>query len=213
MTILDAEIAQVNLGETISTKGLMDGDGNYYVGIPQLSDINLVPPGRSLKQLKSLLGNSFPSHQIVKLKTPLNSKPINAVPLEIFERLIVEMSFNGNEAAQSLVRVLVGQSLYQLFCDAFKVKHDAEDRQRWLTSRFNTKHDFRPLTDQLQKHGFRQPNEYAKFIHLMQSRVGVESGGRDLASYELLNKLERAQTRLTAYMECGIKPYDALNKI
>ena len=132
--------------------------------------------------------------------------------MEFFEKIILELALKGNELATRLVRALVGLSLHQLFCDSFGKKFEIEDRQRWLETRFNTKHDFRPLTDQLQAYGFKEPWEYAKYISLMQCKLGIMNGTRDFLDFPTLNKLERCQTKLTAYMECGIEPYDALRK-
>lgn len=212
MTILKAEVAQVNLG-CFEVEGLMDENGDYYIGVPQLSELNLVPPNRSIKQLESLSGKALQSHEIVKLKTTINPKAVNALPVRLFEKLLLRLAINGNQQAIVFMEALIGLSLQQLFSDAFGVKFEIEERQRWLIARFNTKHDFRPLTDQLQVHGFKRPQEYARFIKLMQAKIGLESGTRDLVPYEVLNRLERTQTRLTSYMECGIKPYQALAKL
>lgn len=211
--MLKAEVTPVKFGDNFSMPGLMDEEGEYYVAVPQLVEKDLVPPNRSGKQLEALLGKAFPSHQIVKLKTDINSKGVNAIPLEMFGTLVAELAFKGNVNAQIVMRVLVKESLHQLFCDAFGVKQTAEDRQKRLTARFNVKHDFRPLTDQLQRCGFKEPWEYGKFISAMQSRIGIANGGRDFADFETLNKLERCQTKLTAYMDCGLSPWEALEKI
>jgi hypothetical protein len=37
----------------------MDEKNNYYVGIPQMVDLNLIPPNRSKKQLESLIDMVF----------------------------------------------------------------------------------------------------------------------------------------------------------
>ena len=210
--MLRANIAQVNIGP-VAVEGLMDDNGEYYVAIPQMVDLELIPPNRSLKQLQSLLGEGFQSHKVVKIKTSIHPKEINAVPLEMFEKLIVDLAFKGNTKSEFLVRALIGMSLYQLFCDSFGVKFESEDRQRWLETRFKTKHDFRPLTDQLQKYGFEKPQEYARYISVMQEKIGVENGTRDFLEFKVLNRLERTQDRLTVYMECGFTPYEALDKL
>jgi hypothetical protein len=212
MSSLKATVAQVKIGP-FSLEGLMDEQGEYYVGIPQLASIELVPPNLSAKRLESFVGKGFPSGNFVKLKTPLNSKEINAVSLELFSSLLFELSLKGNKKAIEISRALVGLSLYQLFCDSFKVKCEEEDRQRWLETRFKTKHDFRPLTDQLKAHGFLEPWEYAKFVSQMQAKISVENGTRDFLDFSTLHKLERCQTILTAYMDCGLSPYEALNRI
>ena len=76
MTIITAIVSPVKFG-TIEIEGLMFPDGSYGVAIPQLEKLNFVPPNRSLKQLESLLGLSFPNHQ--KAKTALNSKAVNTI--------------------------------------------------------------------------------------------------------------------------------------
>ena len=211
MTILTATIAQINLG-AFEIEGLMDKNGAFYIATPQMVELNLVPPDRSAKQLEALTGAGFQTHGI-KLKTPLNPKAVNVIPVSTFELAIVNIALSGNEQAVVLLKALAGLSLVQLFSDAFGVKFEKADRERWLTTRFKTKHDFRPLTDKLQIAGFIQPWQYGKFVHAMQSRIGVEDGTRDQLEFEVLLKLERAQDRLIVYMEFGLEPYEALDKL
>jgi hypothetical protein len=82
----------------------------------------------------------------------------------------------GNHAASKFVDVMLGLSLHQLFCDAFGLKFEKEDRQRWISSRLTTKVDFRELTDHLKANGFTEKSEYARFIWGVQTKVGIESG-------------------------------------
>jgi hypothetical protein len=210
--MITAVVAKVQIG-TVEIDGLMDEEGNFYVGMPQLTDINLMPRRRSAKQLEALSDKAFSSQtDIVKLKTPLHSKGVNALPVKLVEKLLLKLAIRGNEKAIELMEALIGLSLHQLFSDAFGLKFEKDDRQRWLNCRFQTKHDFRALTDRLQKYGFEKPEEYGKFIHLMQKKIGLADGTRNKADYEILNKLQKAQDILTAYMDCGLKPYDALAK-
>lgn len=209
MTILKASISEVKIGP-ITIEGLMDELGGYYVAVPQVADSFQIDGNQASRTLKALIGKTF---QFDKLKTPLHPKAVNAIPLEIFSRLLLELTIKGNEKAIELSRALVGLSLYQLFCDSFGIKFEAEDRQRWLQTRFKTKHDFRPLTDQLKSYGFKEPWEYAKFVSQMQAKIGVENGTRDFLDFSTLHRLERCQTILTAYMDCGLNPYEALNKV
>lgn len=162
------------------------------------------------RDFKALLGAGF---QFDKVKSVLHPKAVNAVTLPVFEKIMFELALKGNQGAIEMSRALIGLSLHQLFSDAFGQKFEAEDRQRWLQTRFNTKHDFRPLTDQLQRYGFKEPWEYAKYISAMQAKIGLPNGTRDMADFDTLNKLERIQTKLTAYMECGVEPYQAINKL
>lgn len=206
---LSAEITQVNFG-AFEIKGLMDENGDYYVAVTQVADLFQIDSNQASRKVKALLGKGF---QFATFKTKLHPKAVNAIPIKEFEKLLIELVLKGNSKAIELSRALIGLSLHQLFSDAFGIQFEIEERHRWLACRFNTKHDFRPLTNQLQNYGFKEPWEYGKFIHAMQAKIGLEDGTRDWAEYEVLNKLERAQTRLTAYMECGIQPYDALKKL
>lgn len=209
--MIQANIAIVKIGN-VEIEGLMDEHGTYYVAMPQIADEFSIPIKHASRDLKTLLGkdSSFP---IVKLKTPLHSQSVNAVSIEAFEKIMFELALKGNDGAIKMSRALIGLSLHQLFSDSFGVKFEADDRQRWLQCRFKTKHDFRPLTDQLQKYGFKEPWEYANFISAMQTKIGVVNGTRDFLDYSTLNRLERCQDRITTYMECGYKPYDALAKV
>ena len=209
---IKAEIATVQFGP-FSIEGLMSQDGDFGVAVPQAVALNIVPPERSQKQLKALVGQGFPSHGLQKWTTPLNSKPVNVLTLDAFQALIRAMDKRGNEKAAVFVDALFGLSLQQLFSDAFGQKFEAEDRQRYLTTRLATKHDFRPLTDQLKASGFSQPREYARFVWMFQAKLGIESGTRDQVDIQTLTKLQGAQVRLTTLMECGYSPWEALNRM
>ena len=191
----------------------MSENGDFGVAVPQVVGLELVPPNRSVKQLEALLGKAFPSHAIQKWKTPLNSKAVNVIPLDNFQDLIRALDKKGNTAASAFVDAMFGLSMHQLFCDAFGQKFEAEDRQRWLEARMATRHDFRPLTDQLKAYGFEEPKEYARFVWAFQTKLGIESGTRDSIDIKKQVALQGAQVRLTTLMECGVSPWDALKRI
>lgn len=144
MTILTATIASVKFG-SVEIEGLMFPDGSYGVAIPQLERLGLVPPNRSTKQLESLLGLSFPSHQ--KAKTELNSKAVNTIGLLDFERVLRVLDRKGNKSAQQLSDALIGLALTQIFADSFGVKFEEDDRQECLKTRLAGKVTRRTLTD------------------------------------------------------------------
>lgn len=73
-----ANVSKVKIGP-IELDGLMDENGLFYVGLPQLVEIGLIPPNRSIQQIQSLFDLSI---QFIKLQTPLNSKEINAITLD-----------------------------------------------------------------------------------------------------------------------------------
>ncbi len=166
-------------------------------------------PAVAVKDLKRLLGEGFKTS---KTKTEFNKNTTLSISLPEFERVLAKLDRAGNVKAQAFRDGLVGLSLQQLFCDAFGVKFETEQRQEWLEERFKTKKDFRPLTAQLKANGFTENCEYGLFVHKMQQLIGLENGTRDLADLRKLKELDNIQTSLIAYMECGLKPYDALAK-
>jgi hypothetical protein len=112
---------------------------------------------------------------------------------------------------------MFGMSLVQVFSDSFGVRFESEDRQadleRRVSSRLATRHDFIPLTDQLKAYGFQSGSDFAKFVYLFQHKLGIKSGTRDQIGCDDLIRLARGQTRLTTMMECGIQPWDALQRL
>jgi hypothetical protein len=129
---LKASVAIVKLGY-LELEGLLLEDGTEAIAIPQLSTLNLVPPNRSQKQLEALLDIRFSSHQ--KVKTPLNSKAVNAISLIEFEEILLNLVIKGNPGAIALSRALIGLSLKQLWADAFNVNLTKDDRASYLKDR------------------------------------------------------------------------------
>jgi hypothetical protein len=209
MAIIKAEITTVKIGP-LAIEGLMSENGDFGVAVPQVASLNLVRPNQASRDLKSLLGAGF---RFDKWKTPLNSKAVNVIPLDNFQDLIRALDKKGNPAASAFVDALFGLSMHQLFCDAFGLKFETEDRQRWLEARMATRHDFLPLTDQLKAYGFKEPKEYARFVWAFQTKLGIESGTRDSIDIKKQVALQGAQVRLTTLMECGVSPWDALKRI
>jgi hypothetical protein len=103
---------------------------------------------QALRSLKPFLPKGF---SFDKAQTPLNSKPVNILSLPDFELLLFELICAGNPIAKSFGRDLVGLSLQQLFCDAFGLKFEAEDRQSWLLARQESKDLFYDLANAIKK--------------------------------------------------------------
>jgi hypothetical protein len=139
-----ATVTQVPFGG-IEIEGLLLENGEFAIAFSQLQILDLIPPNRSQKQLESLLGICFQSHQ--KAKTSLHPKAVNIINLDELKNVILASANKGNLQAQNLRDSLVGLSLTQLFSDAFNIKFDKEDRQEWLKSRIQGKVVRRTLTD------------------------------------------------------------------
>jgi hypothetical protein len=204
-----ASIADVQIG-LYTIQGLLSEDGEFGIGVPQIAEEFQLAKDHATRTLKSLLGKTF---EFSKYKTPLNPKAINALSLSDFEKLLAKLDRAGNQKAQDIRDGLVGLSLHQLFCDAFEIKFEKENRQQWLVCRQRTKLTFRPFTDQLKAYGFKNPPEYAKFISIFQHKLEIKNGTRDTLPLEKLFILEEAQVKLATYIECGLTPWEALNRL
>ena len=95
-----ARIAQIDLFGNI-VESLMLPNGDFAFGVSQLVKLfpESVPPNRSIKQLKALWGIDIPS---IKMASELNSKPINIILIEDFEKLIVALAKLGDKKALEL---------------------------------------------------------------------------------------------------------------
>jgi hypothetical protein len=132
MTILTAKIANVRFPvEGGFIEGLMDEKGEFYVGVPQFCRAFLVPLKNSSAQFKALLGNSF---SFQPLKTPLNSKAVNGIPIAYLQPLILELALKGNNTALDCTRSLMQLSVIQLFKDAFGIQFGKDERQALLAA-------------------------------------------------------------------------------
>ena len=121
-------------------------DGSFAISFPQLSELFSILKKNTARDLKALLGAES---SILKVASELHSQPVNCISLLQFEKLIIELTAKGNKQALELNRALVGLSLKQVFCDAFGVKFDAEDRQNYLTARMAGIKTRRTLTDEV----------------------------------------------------------------
>ena len=211
-----AVVATVKFG-LIEIEGLMLPDGSYVIAIPQIADLLITgdvkkdgmrtSKSQLSKNLKRLCGESF---RATKTRTELGNQAITVVTLEQFEVVLAKLDRVGNKQAQELRDELAGLSLRQLFADSFEEKFEQEERQDWLIKRQATKFTFRDMTDELKSWGFTDGKDYAKFIAILQAKLGIPKGTRDIQDLKTLNDLEIAQTKLATYIECGRTPWEAL---
>ena len=138
MNIVSAFVSRVSFPLPCQTiEGLMTEDEYFYVGVPQVCTLFSIPTKHASRDFKTLLGKDC---AIPKLKTPLHSNPVNAIPLEDFGLLVFELALKGNKTAIQASRGLVGLSLHQMFSDAFDKEFTPQQRQsyiekHWLPSR------------------------------------------------------------------------------
>ena len=120
-----AVVAIVPVGH-LEIEGLMAEDGEYGIAIPQVAKRFSFPIKHASRDLKAMLDkdSSLPT----KWKTDLNSKAVNVITLKQFEKVVFELALKGNQGAVDFCRALIGDSLEQLFADAFGKKREKEER-------------------------------------------------------------------------------------
>lgn len=126
---MKAEVTTLEI-QGFSFTGLLAENGELGIGVPQLAAIEVVPHGRSIKQLEGLTGLTFQSHQ--KWITPLNPKAVNVLSIDEFLQVVRVLALSGNRKAIEFAVVLAGVSLPQLLYDKFHIPTTALDRQQWL---------------------------------------------------------------------------------
>jgi hypothetical protein len=166
-SILRAEVTEVSIG-SLTIEGLMDEKGVFYVAVPQVADRFQFPIKHASRDLKALLPNGF---EFPKLKTKLNPKAVNAIPLKDFEQLAAKLAFSGNELAKQFVLDLFGLSLHQLFSDSFGLQFEAKDRQVWLVDRMKSKVTRRSLTDAIKDYILAHPELSENAVKFMYSNI------------------------------------------
>lgn len=103
MSILTAQITDVPIG-LLTIPGLMDEEGKFYVGVPQVTEQFQFDGNQASRDIKALLGKGF---QFAQLKTSLCPKAINALTLVDAEKLTRILAAKGNRYAQI---ILFGES-------------------------------------------------------------------------------------------------------
>lgn len=173
MTI-KAQIATVQIGP-LSMEGLMSECGRFGVAISQYADLFETSRNTASRDLKRLLDKVFQtSIEFEQWKTPFNQKAVNVILLESWSLVIIELAFSGNLKAMNLVRDLHEMSWHQLFCDAFQIKFEEEDRQKYLRERAVHRSQYHPLlTSWLQKDGCSKDWEYGQRVNEFKKAGGL----------------------------------------
>ncbi|NEQ59601.1 MAG: hypothetical protein F6K53_20235 [Moorea sp. SIO4A1] len=192
-------VTQVQFG-TKSFQGVLISNNplTFGIGVPQLVDI--FPWTFSTKiqrkngdfraskrvasrNLKRLLGEDF---RASKYSTEIDNAPVNVIKLIDMERLLLKMAVKGDPEAIQWTEELIGLSLHQLFCDAFKIKFEAEDRQEFLTQRQQGILARREYTDVIKAYLDAHPEVQGKKQQFMYSTVS------DLVNRDVLGKTAKA---------------------
>lgn len=146
MKHITAEVRKFTIGP-VELMGLMSEDGEFGFAVPQLASLELVPRNRSVKQLEAMLGEVFPSHRIEKWQTPLNSKPVNVIPVSMWTELLMELDRRGNMVARSLNKAIGVMGWTQLLADQFDIKVSKFDRLSLVESQMEDYQDLMQLNE------------------------------------------------------------------
>lgn len=237
MTILRASVAPVSIGY-LTIDGLMDENGNFYVGVPQAAALFETSTNTAARDFKRLMGEGF---ETSRLKTEFNRNITLGIPLLEFEKLVAKLDRKGNKAAQDFRDDLVGLSLHKLFSDAFGIEFEKEQCQEFLKNRQEGKRVRLTLTDAIgwylekdakKDEKDRRSANYVKFIYsncsdlvnlglfgrkskrlCIDLKIADRSKLRDsLTNDELrwLSEIEDLGARLIVYQ--GFEPMDAVRE-
>lgn len=205
-----AIVTQVPFGN-IEIEGLMLPDGTYAIGIPQVAVMFLDGHRQPSKSLKRLLGKDF-SVGIQKVKTPFNTNPVNVLTLPQFEEVVKALAKSGNKPAQDFINDLFGMSLYQLFCDAFGVKFEKDERQNYLIERQFHKKQYHPLFTKWGKEdGLIDGWQYGQRMNQIKGMLNLPLmfvGDYDSAQLAILNQ---AETRYDVLRVTGLNHQEAMD--
>lgn len=134
-------------GSTID--GLLMPNGDYRIALSQVSSLLLKSRKLSVKQLESLSGMSFKSHE--KVKTDLGRNKSVTISLDEFSDVCLQLALSGNEYAQVIAKVSVQFTLIQAFEVALGIERTNTEGQRIYEALLASKKARRGLTDMLQK--------------------------------------------------------------
>ena len=141
-----ATIAIVKMG-ILEIEGLrFEDNGEYAIAQQQVASLFGLSTNNVTRDLKAILAEDS---GLIKAKTNRNigdAKNATEAALNLvqFEKVIVVLSSRGNKKALELNLALVGLALTQLFCDAFGIKFDKDDRQQYLAKRQTHREQFHP---------------------------------------------------------------------
>lgn len=210
MTVSKAVIAQINLG-VIQVEGLMLPNSNFAIGVSQLAQIlpNLVSPTHETRSVKRLLGISSP---LARVTSEINSRAVNIISLEEFEKVLVEGAIRGDSDSINLLRDLVGLSLTQLWSDGFRIKFEKQEREEYLVSRVEHLKEFhKRLTPWWKQDGCVSSADYIARVVEFKDAISLPKHKRvDDFTLEELRLINSKEIEYHAYRKVGLTHDDAI---
>lgn len=207
LPVVKAVVCEVYIGLK-KIEGLMLPDGSYAVAIPQIATLFGTNKNYMSQDLKRLMGKEFRPH---KVKTELGNQLINVVSLKDFEVIVAKLDRKGNIDAQLFRDDLVGLSLHQLFCDAFDIKFEKEERQKWLIERQFHLKQYHPLFTKWGKSdGLKEGWQYGQRMNSIKTMLNLPLIFVGKYSAIDLAILNQAETRYDVLRTTGLNHNEAM---
>lgn len=210
--------ATIKLGE-IDLDVFQLPNGKYRMSLTQIANTL----GKSHKSIGEFLEGKSPQalpykdYRMGKLKVDYQARQITEVTLEIASAYWMYWAFKGNEKAQALLTACATEALERRADAAFDIQREEEEREFRFAARMSSKATFKPLMDELKKHGFSADHHdtryrYQYYIWRFQTALGIESGTRDEINADQLMTIVSAQSTLQGMIMAGTPPLVALDK-
>lgn len=199
------------LGTTLQV--LLLPDSSFRIGVPQIAEIPAFELSKQYasRDIKRLLGTGFELSKVQADDSP--GRPMNALTIPEFEKLLVKLAFAGNVLARQWVEASVGLTLTSLAHDAFGIKFASEERKVWLEQRLKHAKQFHPLYTRWLQADAPDRTDYGKQVNLLKAHAGVCQ--KNVADYstEELHKLNDAEVRYDTLRNVGYSHKRALRHL
>ena len=214
-----AIIAQVPFGE-FTIEGLMLPNGEFAISVSQVAQLILVNQTHATRDIKALLGKDS---NLSKTSSEISKRPVNYLTLDQFLIVLKAAAMKGVPEATNLIILLAGLSLNQLWCDAFGIRFEKEERQNWIKQRMihqNKYHDrFTPWTKlDLAEAGITDKKltgiEYGKRMNHLKLKAGLPLEFVGTYSSDQLQKINDLELQYHTLREAAKMSHsEAMNKI
>ena len=163
-----AEVSSISITLDNPLQGLMTEKGEFFVAVPQIAKRFSFLIRNAQRDIKAMLGKDF---SFLKLKTKLNSKAVNTLRLEDYERLVFKLALKGNELAIVETELIIGLGYRQMFCDSFGIEFDVAAKHEFLKLRYQGIQQRNGETDAVKIYLERHPELSPNALRFMYSNV------------------------------------------
>ncbi len=125
-------------------------EGKRYISVSQFSRLlpDSVTQNNATRQVKTLAGKDSP---LPKIPSELNSRPINVITLDEFEKVILAATFKGDKTAKAMVEASINTTISMAFDSALGIERVTRDYLADFNALVASKQTRRELTDTWQQ--------------------------------------------------------------